>query len=191
VNGTPAAANLVTPTLVGTSSVRKPATSGGYNWYPALPTNLGTPTGTYALLDPTLGTPGTTPDGNAGFPTCVKSIYRRVFVDANNVLSALILFCPISQDPNPANAGTVGPYPDPTPATITLTSAYYPLLYTGDVGPQTNTVTLGNGQGAILLVSPAGATSGGGPPPPSGVAIGVYGQRWAKAFSPRKRRIKS
>jgi hypothetical protein len=117
-----------------------PATSWSQHWSPAAAYNIGQPTGPWSVA-----ATGTDPSN----PALTYRIYERSYTNA------LVLYKPLSY-----GNGTDGTTGDNTATTFNLGGTYWQLQSTGVLGSAVTSVSLDNGQGAILVkTSPAAAAS--------------------------------
>ena len=120
---------------------------GGYNpesywvehWCPAAAYNIGRPTNAWAVLE-------ALPDPSN--PDLICKVYQRSYE------GALVLYKPLSFTFQGWNVGTIA---DNTATTHALSQSYQPLNADGSLAAAVTTVTLRNGEGAILIPT--------GPPP--------------------------
>jgi hypothetical protein len=111
-----------------------PGTSWTDHWSPAAAYNIGQPAGGWSLF-----ASGTDP----AVATLSYHVYQRAFSNA------LVLYKPLSY----AN-GVTGTLADGTATTHALAAMYYPLQADGTLGAPVSSVTLRNGEGAILIKTP-------------------------------------
>jgi hypothetical protein len=107
-----------------------PATSWSQHWIPAAAYNIGTPTGVWSLL-----VSGADPSNTA----LTYHVYARPYSNA------LVLYKPLSQ------GNRTGTLADNTATTIALGGTYEPLQADGTLGAPITSVSLRNGEGAILV----------------------------------------
>jgi hypothetical protein len=120
---------------------------GGYDpsgpwsqhWFPAMNANIGQPTGSWSLF-----ASGTDPSNTS----LTYHIYQRSFTNG------LVLYKPLSY-----GNGVTGTTVDATATTESLGGTYYPLQADGTLGAPITSITLRNGQGAILIKDSAAASS--------------------------------
>jgi hypothetical protein len=120
---------------------------GGYDpsgpwsqhWFPAMNTNIGQPTGSWSLF-----ASGADPSNS----TLTYHIYQRSFTNG------LVLYKPLSY-----GNGVTGTTADATATTQSLGGLYYPVQADGTLGAPITSITLRNGEGAILLNASAVPTS--------------------------------
>jgi hypothetical protein len=120
---------------------------GGYDttrpwsqhWFPAMQTNIGQPTGSWSLF-----ATGTDPSNAA----LTYRIYQRSYTDA------LVLYKPLSY-----GNGVTGTLADATATTQDLGGTYYPLQADGTLGAPITSITLHNGEGAVLIKDSSVAAS--------------------------------
>src|SRR5579875_499934 len=120
---------------------------GGYDttgpwsqhWFPALNVNIGQPLGSWSLL-----ASGADPANQA----LTYRIYQRSFTNA------LVVYKPLSY-----GNGVTGTTADDTATTVALDGAYYPLQADGTLGAPITSITLRNGEGAILIKASVVPTS--------------------------------
>jgi hypothetical protein len=110
-----------------------PATSWSQHWSPAAAYNVGQPEGGYSVL-----TSGADPENSA----------LTYYVFERNYTNALVLYKPLSSN---ATGSVVGTLDNATATTFTLNGTYEPLLADGTLGAPETSVTLRNGEGAILI----------------------------------------
>jgi hypothetical protein len=121
--------------------------NGGYDttgpwsrhWFPAMGSDIGRPAGSWSLF-----ASGADP-ANAAL---TYRLYQRPFRDA------LVLYKPLS-----FGNGVAGTLADATATTHDLGGAYYPLQADGTLGAAITSITLRNGEGAILVKASSVATS--------------------------------
>jgi hypothetical protein len=111
-----------------------PATPWDQHWSPAAAYNIGQPTGPWSVF-----ATGTDP-ANANF---TYQVYQRTYGNA------LVLYKPLSADAN----GSPGTLADATATSFALGGTYRPLNADGTLGAPISSVTLRNGEGAILVKS--------------------------------------
>jgi hypothetical protein len=119
---------------------------GGYDttgpwdrhWFPAMAHDIGQPAGGWSLF-----ATGADP-ANASL---TYHIYQRAFSNA------LVLYKPLSY-----GNGVNGTLADTTATTHNLGGVYYPLQVDGTLGAPLTSITLRNGEGAILVKAPGAAT---------------------------------
>jgi hypothetical protein len=112
---------------------------GGYDpsgpwsqhWFPAMNANIGQPLGSWSLF-----ASGPDPSNQA----LTYQIYQRSFTNA------LVLYKPLSY-----GNGVTGTTADNTATTQSLGGTYYPLEADGTLGAPITSITLRNGEGAILI----------------------------------------
>lgn len=120
---------------------------GGYDttgpwsrhWFPAMNANIGQPTGNWSLF-----ATGSDP-ANAAL---TYRIYQRSYSNA------LVLYKPLSY-----GNGVNGTLADATATTQNLGAAYYPLQADGTLGAPITSISLRNGEGAILIKASTVAVS--------------------------------
>jgi hypothetical protein len=118
-----------------------PATSWSQHWSPAAAYNIGQPTGTWSVLST-----GQDPSNPARTYTVLQRSYSN----------ALVLYKPLSYGTNDG-PGTIG---SASATTLSLGGTYYALQANGTLGAPVTSISLINGQGAILVkASAVGATS--------------------------------
>jgi hypothetical protein len=112
-----------------------PASSWSEHWSPAAAYNIGMPTGDWSLAqtgaDPSL-------------PSLTYRVYERQYSNA------LVLYKPLSY-----GNGVSGTTADSTATTFNLNGTYYPLRADGTLGAPVTSVSLRNGEGAILVKAPS------------------------------------
>jgi hypothetical protein len=108
-----------------------PATSWTQHWSQAVTYNVGTPQGGWSLF-----AAGTDPANS----TLTYHVYQRAYSNA------LVLYRPLSY-----GGGTTGTLADNTATTFALGGTYRALQADGTLGPAVTSVTLRNGEGAILV----------------------------------------
>ncbi len=119
---------------------------GGYDpsgpwsqhWFPAMNTNIGQPTGNWSLF-----ASGADPSNAA----LTYHIYQRSFTNG------LVLYKPLSY-----GNGVAGTTADSTATTQSLGGLYYPVEADGTLGAPVTSITLRNGEGAILIKASAVAS---------------------------------
>jgi hypothetical protein len=122
----------------------KPSTTfldydGGYDpsgpwsqhWFPAMSVTIGQPTGSWSLF-----ASGADPAN----PALTYQVYQRSFTNA------LVLYKPLSY-----GNGVTGTTADNTATTFSLGGLYYPVQADGTLGAPITSITLRNGEGAILI----------------------------------------
>jgi hypothetical protein len=109
------------------------------HWFPAMNANLGQPLGTWSLF-----ASGADPANSS----LTYRIYQRSFANA------LVLYKPLSY-----GSGVTGTTADNTATTEALDGTYYPLEANGTLGAPITSITLRNGEGAILIKASAVPTS--------------------------------
>src|SRR5205823_10358182 len=109
----------------------EPATSWDRHWSPAAAFDVGQPMGDWSLF-------ATGPDPANGSLT--YRVYQRAYTNA------LILYKPLSY-----NRGVSGTLADASATVHDLGGTYYPLLADGTLGSAITSVSLRNGEGAILI----------------------------------------
>jgi hypothetical protein len=120
---------------------------GGYDttgpwsqhWFPAMNINIGQPLGAWSLF-----ASGADPSNSS----LTYHIYQRSFTNA------LVLYKPLSY-----GNGVTGTTADNTATTVTLDGVYYPLQADGTLGAPITSISLRNGEGAILIKASAVPTS--------------------------------
>jgi hypothetical protein len=120
---------------------------GGYNpsgpwnqhWFPAMNANIGQPTGSWSLL-----ASGADPANSS----LAYHVYQRSFTNG------LVLYKPLSY-----GNGVTGTTADNTATTLSLGGLYYPLQADGTLGAPITSISLRNGEGAILINASAVPTS--------------------------------
>ena len=107
--------------------------SGPWNqhWFPAMNTNIGQPTGSWSLF-----ASGADPSNSA----LTYHIYQRSYTNG------LVLYKPLSY-----GNGVTGTTADDTATTESLGGLYYPVQADGTLGAPISSITLRNGEGAILI----------------------------------------
>jgi hypothetical protein len=110
-----------------------PGTSWTQHWSPAAAYNIGAPQGAWSLF-----ASGTDPDNTA----LTFRVYQRSFANA------LVLYKPLSADATGTILGSLN-----TATTFALNGTYRPLQADGTLGAPETSVTLRNGEGAILIRS--------------------------------------
>jgi hypothetical protein len=110
-----------------------PASSWTQHWFNALTYNIGQPTDTWSLF-----ASGVDPSDS----TKTYHVYARPYQNA------LVLFKPLSTNSNGSATGTLS---DATATVISLNGTYRPLNADGTLGAAETSVTLRNGEGAILV----------------------------------------
>jgi hypothetical protein len=108
-----------------------PNTSWVNHWVAAAAYNIGAPTGTWSQF-----ASGTDPLN----PALTYRVYQRGFANA------LVLYKPLSTDPTETQVGSLT-----SATTHALNGTYRPLLADGTLGAPVTSVTLRNGEGAILV----------------------------------------
>jgi hypothetical protein len=111
----------------------EPATSWSRHWSPAAAYNVGQPRGDWSLF------------ATAADPSNRALTYR---VYQRQYSGALVLYKPLSYSRALSRSGTLA---NATATTHRLTGTYRPLRADGTLGAPTTTVTLRNGEGAILI----------------------------------------
>jgi hypothetical protein len=142
--GTPTDPRMELATLAYYYLIADPKTTfldynGGYNpsgpwsqhWFPAMDANIGLPTGNWSLF-----ASGADPANTS----LTYHIYQRSFTNG------LVLYKPLSY-----GNGVTGTVADATATTQALNGTYYPLQADGTLGAPVNSITLRNGEGAILV----------------------------------------
>jgi hypothetical protein len=116
-------------------------TTGPWNrhWFPAMKTDIGQPTSSWSLF-----ATGTDPSNAA----LTYRIYERSYANA------LVLYKPLS-----FGNGVTGTLADATAATQALGGTYYPLQSDGTLGAPITSITLRNGEGAVLIKASSVAVS--------------------------------
>lgn len=120
---------------------------GGYDpsgpwsqhWFPAMTANIGQPAGSWSLF-----ASGADPSN----PALTYHIYQRSYANA------LVLYKPLSY-----GKGVNGTTADNTATTEQLDGTYYPLHADGTLGAPITSITLRNGEGAILIKATAVPTT--------------------------------
>jgi hypothetical protein len=110
-----------------------PATSWTQHWSPAAAYNIGVPVGAWAVF-----ASGPDPENAA----LTYQVYQRAYTNA------LVLYRPLSASANGAVSGTLD---NATTTTFTLKGTYRPLKADGTLGAAVTSITLRNGEGAILI----------------------------------------
>ncbi|MHB1425746.1 MAG: Ig-like domain-containing protein [Gemmataceae bacterium] len=121
--------------------------NGGYDpsgawsnhWFPAMKANIGQPTGSWSLF-----ASGIDPSNSS----LTYQIYQRSFTNG------LVLYKPLSY-----GNGVSGTTANATATTEALGGTYYPLQADGTLGAPITSITLRNGEGAILIKDSAVASS--------------------------------
>jgi hypothetical protein len=111
-----------------------PGSSWTQHWAQAAAYNIGQPTGTWSVA-----ATGADP-ANAAL---TYKVYERTYSNA------LVLYKPLSY-----GNGVTGTTADATATTISLAGSYYPLNADGTLGAPVTSVSLRNGEGAILVKAP-------------------------------------
>jgi hypothetical protein len=111
-----------------------PGTSWTQHWAQAAAYNVGQPTGTWSVL-----ATGADPTNSA----LTYKVYERPYSNA------LVLYKPLSY-----GNGTDGTTADGTATTVALGGSYSPLNADGTLGTAVTSVSLRNGEGAILIQAP-------------------------------------
>lgn len=116
-------------------------TSGPWSqhWFPAMGDDIGQPLGSWSLFA-------------TGADPANTSLTYRVYQRAYG--NALVLYKPLSY-----GNGVTGTTADATATTFSLNGTYYPMQADGTLGAPLTSITLRNGEGAILVKSSAVATS--------------------------------
>jgi hypothetical protein len=109
----------------------EPATSWSRHWSPAAAFDIGQPQGRGSVF---------TTGADPGNPALTYRVYQRSYTNA------LVLYKPLSFGQN--NTGTLD---DATATTHALGGTYYPLRADGTLGPAVTSISLRNGEGAILV----------------------------------------
>jgi hypothetical protein len=104
------------------------------HWSPAAAYNIGQPTSAWSLF---------ATGADPASPARTYRVYQRSFTNA------LVLYKPLS-----FGNGATGTLADATATTFFLGSAYYPLQADGTLGAAVTSITLRNGEGAILVPVP-------------------------------------
>jgi hypothetical protein len=120
---------------------------GGYDttgpwsqhWFPAMGANIGQPTSSWSLF-----ATGADPSNAA----LTYHIYQRSYTNA------LVLYKPLSY-----GNGVTGTLADATATTQNLGGTYYPLQADGTLGAPITSITLRNGEGAVLIKASSVAAS--------------------------------
>jgi hypothetical protein len=130
-----------------------PATSWSQHWSPAAAYNVGQPVGTWSLA-----ASGADPSN----PALTYKIFQRSYTNA------LVLYKPLSY-----TKGTNGTLTDASATTYTPGGTYQVLQADGTLGPVVTSVTLRNGEGAILIkvASALTATATHAPAAPAGLVV--------------------
>lgn len=116
-----------------------PSSPWSQHWFPAMTANIGLPTGSWSLF-----ASGADPSNSA----LTYRIYQRSFTNG------LVLYKPLSY-----GHGVTGTTADATATTQALDGVYYPLQADGTLGAPITSISLRNGEGAILIKASAVATS--------------------------------
>jgi hypothetical protein len=109
----------------------EPGTSWTRHWSPAAAYNIGPPQGGWSLF-----TTGADPSD----PALTYRVYQRSYTNA------LVLYKPLS-----AGSGRTGTLAGTSATTHVLNGPYAPLRADGTLGPSVTSVTLRNGEGAVLI----------------------------------------
>lgn len=109
------------------------------HWFPAMANNIGQPAGSWSLF-----ATGADPSNTS----LTYRIYQRSFSNA------LVLYKPLSY-----GNGVTGTLADATATTHNLGAVYYPLQSDGTLGAPTTSITLRNGEGAVLVKASVVASS--------------------------------
>jgi hypothetical protein len=109
------------------------------HWFPAMGVNIGQPTGSWSLF-----AAGADPANSA----LTYHVYQRAYSNG------LVLYKPLSY-----GNGVNGTTSDATATTQDLGGTYYPLQADGTLGAPITSITLRNGEGAVLVNAAAMATS--------------------------------
>jgi hypothetical protein len=112
----------------------EPATSWTRHWVPAAAFNIGQPRNTWSVF-----ATGADPSNSA----LTYRVYQRTYSDA------LILYKPLSSSSN----GVAGTLADNTVTVHQLSRTYRPLQADGTLGAPVTSISLRNGEGAILIPS--------------------------------------
>jgi hypothetical protein len=112
-----------------------PASPWTQHWSPAAAYNIGQPTTAWSLF---------ATGADPASPSLTYRVYQRSFTNA------LVLYKPLSY-----GNGVTGTLADPTATTFAFAGAYYPLQVDGTLGTAITSITLRNGEGAILVPVPA------------------------------------
>jgi hypothetical protein len=110
-----------------------PAGSWSQHFFGALTYNVGAPAGGWSLF---------ASGADPADPTKTYRVYARPYANA------LVLYKPLSSTANGSANGTTA---DGTATTFALGGSYRPLQADGTLGPVVSSVTLRNGEGAILI----------------------------------------
>ncbi len=110
-----------------------PASSWTQHWFNALTYNVGQPTDSWSIFASGID------------PSDATKTYR---VYARSYQNALVLYKPLSSNANGSATGTLS---DATATVIPLSGTYRPLNADGTLGAAETSVTLRNGEGAILI----------------------------------------
>jgi hypothetical protein len=110
-----------------------PATSWDQHWSPAAAYNVGQPQGPWSLF-------ASGPD--PANPSLTYQVLQRAYTNA------LVLYKPLSGNATGSVAGNLA---DTTATTFALGGVYRPLNADGTLGAAVTSVTLRNGEGAILI----------------------------------------
>jgi hypothetical protein len=109
------------------------------HWFPAMGNDIGQPTGSWSLF-----ATGADPSNAA----LTYRLYQRSYTNA------LVLYKPLSY-----GNGVTGTLADATATTHDLGGTYYPLLADGTLGAPITSITLRNGEGAVLIKASTVASS--------------------------------
>ncbi|HEY7314259.1 MAG TPA: Ig-like domain-containing protein [Gemmataceae bacterium] len=109
------------------------------HWFPAMGSNIGQPLGSWSLF-----ATGADPSNAA----LTYHIYQRSYTNA------LVLYKPLSY-----GNGVTGTLADATATAQNLGGTYYPLQTDGTLGAPITSITLRNGEGAVLIKASSVATS--------------------------------
>jgi hypothetical protein len=116
-----------------------PSGAWSRHWFPAMGTNIGQPSGSWSLL-----ASGADPANTS----LTYHVYQRSFTNG------LVLYKPLSY-----GNGVNGTLADATATTQILDGTYYPVQADGTLGAPITSITLRNGEGAILVKASTVATS--------------------------------
>jgi hypothetical protein len=117
-----------------------PASDWSQHWSPAAAYNIGQPTASWSVF-----ATGTDPSN----PKATYYVYQRPFKDG------LVLYKPLSFE----NWSTTASIGSNSATTFQLKGSYYPLNANGTLGSAVTSITLDNGQGAILIPVPGPPTA--------------------------------
>jgi hypothetical protein len=108
-----------------------PASPWSQHWFPAMADNIGQPTGSWSLF-----ASGSDPSNTS----LTYEIFQRPFTNG------LVLYKPLSY-----GNGVTGTTADATATTQALGGTYYPVQADGTLGAPLTSITLRNGEGAVLI----------------------------------------